>query len=180
MVADGITQTIMNDFEIDNGWDKDEHSFNGKRTREKKTNTYVVEGSTGTKITLITILRWIAAFPAASLGAIVAGFIGKLFVGINLNPEENVISISSIIGKAIGEGATGLAFVFIAAYIAPKGKYTVSVIACVLICLLSCFSAVYGWRTINGLDCFYHIEGCISAIVFAIITTCGMKEEYDV
>lgn len=112
---------------------------------------------------LTEILRWIFVIPAAIIGALLAfGFIRLIHW---LGGESN---FSCFITKMISGIVFGGAFVYSAAYVAPRYKIKVAIVFAVILSLASIFTIYLGILNKNYLNSAINLCALIGAVATAI------------
>jgi len=122
---------------------------------------------------LLQILRWVGTIPAAVIGSLVAYWIGRLIMWLGSSRFGDETWFQYFFKEIFSSGLMGAAFVYCAAFLAPKFKSQTAVtFAGILLCLSGAmlFAAVMTREYIS-------ILGIVCVNVGAIITAVSIYND---
>lgn len=111
------------------------------------------------------VLLWIAVLPGMLLGSVVAHAAAKMASWLSSSMTGDDSWFHGILSSIIPNAAAGYAFVFCAAYIAPRGKNAVAVVAACVGAFLASVSIIACLQDQRWLD----LAGAVAAFAAAVV-----------
>jgi hypothetical protein len=122
------------------------------------------------------LLLWIAVLPGSLLASMIVHAIAKALVWLSSSVSGDDSWWQMIFAQVVPEGIWAYAFVFCAAFIAPRAKVIVAIIFGAIVLALVVLAAIGLVRDHRWLDLVGDISGLVGAIIAVVSIVTGEQD----